>query len=166
VAQGEGPWFDPPASVSRAGAASSTRRLRSADEDRPQAARSLAISYLDAWSASNRAALQATPRFYGTGAVFHGRRMSAADLVEEKRRFAERWPVRRYHYRRGTMRVACEPDGTLCTVRSLFDFTASNASLGRRSRGVGHHEIVVSFLGDRPVIASENSGVLERTLRR
>ena len=134
----------------------------SADKSRPQAARELAMSYLDVWSAPNRVALAGTSRFYGSGAVFHGRTMSARALFEEKRRFVERWPVRQYRYRPGTMSVTCDPQGTLCTVRSVFDFTASNARLGRRSQGVGRHELLVGFQGDRPVITAENSGVLER----
>jgi hypothetical protein len=50
-------------------------------------------------------------------------------------------------------------------VRSTFDFDAANAKLGRRSRGVGAHELVVHLTGDRPVIVSENSRVLSREAR-
>ena len=127
---------------------------------REQATRDLAFKYLDHWSAPNRVALASAPSFYGSSVTFHGRQRTFASVLAEKRRFAERWPDRSYRYRPETTRVACEAHGTTCTVRSIFDFAASNPRQGRRSRGIGYHELVVSFSGYRPVILSENSRVL------
>jgi hypothetical protein len=138
-----------------------TRRVNTREED----ARNLAQNYLSVWSASNYQTLRATPGFYGSEVRFHGRSMSTAALLAEKRRFVQRWPNRRYHYEPGAMGVRCNSAGTSCIVRSTFAFDASNAKLGRRSRGVGAHELVVNFAGNRPVIASENSRVLRRGSR-
>jgi hypothetical protein len=129
---------------------------------RERDARDLAVSYLSHWSEPNRQALHATPAFYGSGVVFHGKPMSFGALLAEKRRFVQRWPDREYRYRPETMGVKCEPNSTSCTIRSTFDFDAANSRIGRRSRGVGTHELVVSFAGSRPVIVSENSRVLGR----
>jgi hypothetical protein len=133
-------------------------RANSREED----ARNLAVSYLSLWSASNQRTLQTTPAFYSSGVVFHGRSMSVGALLAEKRRFVQRWPNRDYRYRPGSMNVVCESNRKSCIVRSTFDFDAANVRLGRRSRGVGTHELVVTFAGDRPVIVSENSQVLRR----
>ena len=135
-----------------------TRGVNTREED----ARNLAQNYLSVWSASNNQTLQATPGFYGSEVRFHGRSMSMAALLAEKRRFVQRWPNRRYRYEPGAMGVRCNSAGTSCIVRSTFAFDASNAKLGRRSRGVGAHELVVNFAGNRPVIVSENSRVLGR----
>jgi hypothetical protein len=86
-------------------------------------------------------------------------------VLAEKRRFAKRWPQRSYSYRFTTMQVACDAHVPHCTVRSLFDFTASDPRRGRRSLGTGEHELVVSFAGTRPVFAVENSRVLRRGAR-
>lgn len=129
---------------------------------REQATRDLAFKYLDHWSAPNRVALASAPSFYGSSVTFHGRLRSLASVLAEKRRFAERWPDRSYRYRPETTRVACEAHGATCSVRSIFDFAASNPQQGRRSLGIGDHELVVSFSGTRPVILSENSQVLHR----
>jgi len=91
--------------------------------------------------------------------------MSFAALLAEKRRFVQRWPDRKYRYQPSAMAIKCEPNGRSCIVRSTFDFDAANAKLDRRSRGVGMHEIVVNLAGDRLVIVSENSRVLEREAR-
>lgn len=140
---------------------SSPRRGSTREED----ARKLAQNYLSVWSASNHQTLRATPGFYGSKVRFHGRSMSLAALLAEKRRFVQRWPDRTYRYEPGAMDVRCDAAGESCIVRSTFDFDASNARLGRRSRGVGAHELVVSFTDDRPVITSENSRVVRRGSR-
>jgi len=131
-------------------------RLASQEES----ARNLAISYLDTWSAVNQRAVQGTPAFYGSTVVFHGRPVSLQNLMNEKRRFMERWPERHYRYRPETMTVMCQPGNTSCHVRAVYDFDASNAARGKRSRGTGIHDLVVSFAADRAVIISESSQVL------
>jgi hypothetical protein len=152
-----------PASLAQRTAQQSSppRRGSTREED----ARTLAQNYLSVWSASNHQTLRATPGFYGSKVRFHGRSMSLAALLAEKRRFVHRWPDRTYRYEPGAMDVRCDSAGESCIVRSTFDFDASNARLGRRSRGVGAHELVVSFADDRPVITSENSRVVRRGSR-
>jgi hypothetical protein len=83
-------------------------------------------------------------------------------VLAEKRRVAERWPDRTYRPLPNTKQVACEPSGERCTVWSSFDFSAAKPSAGRQSIGIGEHELVVSWSGDRPVIASETSRVVIR----
>ncbi len=129
---------------------------------RAQVAGEFAARYLDLWSAPNRVALASASSFYSPTVTFHGRLRSRGSVLAEKRQFVQRWPDRTYRYRPGTTQVTCEGSGTRCTVRSIFDYTAANAALGRRSRGSGDHELVVSFAGGRPVIAAENSRVIRR----
>jgi hypothetical protein len=122
---------------------------------REEAARDLVLDYLDVWSAPNPLTLAASSEFYAPQVIFHGRAMSARALLEEKRRFVQRWPERRYRPRPGTMGVFC--GGETCTVRSVFDFLAVDSDRGRRSQGVATLELVVSFRDERPVITAENS---------
>lgn len=85
--------------------------------------------------------------------------MSFEELLAEKRSFAQRWLNRDYRYRPETLNVRCSCGANTCTVRSAFDFEAVNSKLDERSRGVGTHELVVSFAGEQPVII-ETSCVL------
>jgi hypothetical protein len=127
-----------------------------------RAAQRLALDYLDFWSASNAEALESVPDFYASRVEFHGRSMSARALFEEKRRFVRRWPERSYNPRSDSMRVSCAPAAEVCTVRTLFDFQASNPQTGRRSAGTGQLELVVALAGSAPVIVSETSSVMQR----
>lgn len=129
---------------------------------REQAARDLAFAYLDHWSAPNRVTLASASSFYAPSVTFHGQTRSLASVIAEKRRVAERWPDRNYRYRPGTTQVACEAHRENCTVWSIFDFSARDPHHGRRSLGIGDHELVVSFSGSKPVIVSETSRVLRR----
>jgi hypothetical protein len=135
---------------------------RSGAAGRVKAAEALVTEYLNTWSAPNELALDNTTGFYAPRVRFHGRVMSAREILEEKRRFVRRWPERSYRPRLSTMGTVCAPRGTTCTVRSVFDFTAADPASGRRSQGIGTLELVVSFAGDPPVIAAENSFVLGR----
>jgi hypothetical protein len=142
------------------------RRPASELSARASAAQELTMSYFDYWSSPNAEALAATPDFYGPNVIFHGRSMTMRELLAEKRRFVQRWPDRRYRPRPDTMGVACDPGGRSCTVRSVFDFAASNPASGRRSQGIATIELVVSFAGDRPVITAESSLVHGRGASR
>lgn len=125
---------------------------------REEAARDLLIDYLDLWSAPNPLALAGSSEFYAPRVIFHGRSMSARALLDEKRRFVQRWPERRYRARPDTIGVACGPEGETCTVRAVFDFTAADPGSGRRSQGIASIELVVASGDDRrPVILAEDS---------
>ncbi|MFC4175591.1 hypothetical protein ACFOYU_26530 [Microvirga sp. GCM10011540] len=133
---------------------------------RSEAARDLAVEYLRSWSAPNDETLEMTGDFYGDRVVFHGRAMSVKNLVREKRRFVRRWPERDYRPQPDTVKVSCEPAGMLCTVHAMFDFKAANPRRGRKAEGVGALQLVVSFVGERPVITAENSLVMGRNAAR
>ena len=123
-----------------------------------QMARELARNYLDVWSSPNAVTLEATPSFYAPVITFYGRQMRQSALLDEKRRFVARWPVRNYRHRLGTMRVECLGGTRLCKVRSLYDYTAANPRAGRNARGSAALEIGISFAGARPVIVTETGG--------
>jgi len=120
------------------------------------------LRYIELWSAPNRVTIPSAAAFYGPSVIFHGKKRDIGSVIAEKRRFAQRWPDRNYHYRPGTTYVGCDSHGATCTVWSIFDFSATAPQNGRRSRGIGEHELIISFTGPSPIILSENSRVLLR----
>jgi hypothetical protein len=174
VAQANPAWVDPPV---RPGDIAAPELAAPPEAARPpvqaawesdrntlsaQAAQALAVDYLDLWNAPNRLALATASSFYGSTVTFHGRERTIGSVLAEKRRFAERWPQRTYHYRPETTMVACERDEARCTVWAVFDFSAASSGRGQRSLGIGEHELVVSLSGGKPVIVAEMSRVLQR----
>lgn len=166
----------------RAGAGSTRERTfpasdqaaRTEDQGRPAATadtleedvRALASAYLDTWSAPNEVVLDTMGQFYAARVRFHGRVLSARALLDEKRRFVQRWPERNYKLRPGSMKIVCDPDPTTCKVRSLFDFEAANPGRRRNSQGVAALELTVDLKGQRPVIIAEDSEIVARTRGR
>jgi hypothetical protein len=133
---------------------------------RVSAAENFAIDYLESWSASNDVALEATAAFYAPRILFHGREVSMQRLFNEKRRFARRWPERDYRPRRDAMGTVCNPAGEVCTVHAVFDFTASHPKRRRISQGTGALQLIIHFIGDKPVIVAEHSTLLGQERKR
>jgi hypothetical protein len=130
---------------------------------RANAAKEFAIDYLASWSARNDVALDATAELYAPRVLFHGRTISLERLYKEKQRFIRRWPEREYRPRQDAIGTECNPAGTLCTVHAVFDYTAANPKRGRVSQGSGALQLIVEFIGEKPVIIAENSTVLQQT---
>ncbi len=133
---------------------------------RAAAAKSFAVDYLESWSAANEAALEATAAFYAPRVLFHGREVSMQRLFNEKRRFVRRWPERDYRPRQDGIGTTCNPAGEICTVHAVFDFTASSPKRRRMSQGTGALQLIVHFIGDRPVIVAEHSTLLGQERKR
>ena len=87
-------------------------------------------------------------------------------LFNEKRRFVRRWPERDYRPRQDGIGTVCNPAGEICTVHAVFDFTASHPKRRRMSRGTGALQLVVHFIGDKPVIVAEHSTLLGQERKR
>ncbi|GJD28925.1 hypothetical protein PMNALOAF_0157 [Methylobacterium adhaesivum] len=126
------------------------------------AATRLTDNYLDSVSAPGLGIVTGAPRFYGETVRFHGRTLSLAAVMAEKRRFADRWPVRHYEPQGGATHTACNAATATCVVRTTFDYRAENPARGTRAQGVSELVLTVDLSGSRPVIVSETSRVLRR----
>lgn len=151
-------------------AAAAAQPTKDPDTDRRAArtsvAKAFALDYLNSWSAPNDSALEATAAFYAPRILFHGREVSMKRLFEEKRRFVRRWPERDYRPRPDGVGTVCNPAGEVCTVHAVFDFTASHPKRRRVSQGTGALQLVVHFIGDKPVIVAEHSTLLGQERKR
>ncbi|MBD2747357.1 hypothetical protein IC232_11705 [Microvirga sp. BT688] len=135
-------------------------------EARADTAKRFAVDYLNSWSAPNDTALESTAAFYAPRVLFHGREVSMKRLFDEKRRFVKRWPERDYRPREDGVGTTCNPAGEVCTVHAVFDYTASHPRRRRVSQGTGALQLVVHFIGDRPVIVAEHSTLLGQERKR
>jgi hypothetical protein len=135
-------------------------------EARAATAKRFAIDYLDSWSAPNDTALESTAAFYAPRVLFHGREVTMKRLFDEKRRFVKRWPERDYRPREDGIGTTGNPAGEICTVHAVFDYTATHPRRRRVSQGTGALQLVVHFIGDKPVIVAEHSTLLGQERKR
>jgi hypothetical protein len=92
---------------------------------------------------------------------YYGKRLSNAQVAEEKRRYLARWPERRYRIRPEALQAACE-DGRTCRVTGEIEYRASNPADGRVSQGAAAFELRVQFVEGRPLIVEESGRTLAR----
>lgn len=95
--------------------------------------------YLAAWSDPNPQALQQIDRLYADTVNFYGKKISRAALMEEKRTFAERWPVRNYSARPSTFQTRC--DSNHCAVSATIDWSADSPARGKTAKGEAWYEL-------------------------
>jgi hypothetical protein len=117
--------------------------------------RALANGYLASWSSDNETAFRDMRGLFGSRVNYFGRSLDREAVFTTKRRFAERWPVRSYRHRPGTMRVRC--DGEECWVRSIVDWEAASQSRKARARGAIRFELAIDFSGAQPVVRAEKA---------
>ena len=142
-----------PPGLAQSGEARSVARMQ-------QLSAKLARSYLQTWSSSTRAALMHVPQLYAPQISFYGRRLDHHKLMREKARFLQRWPVRSYAHRPGTMRISCDARAARCLVRSVVDWRAESPVRRAVSRGVSRFEQGIDLSGSRPRVFLERGAVL------
>ncbi len=124
--------------------------------------RRLAVNYLEHWSRVDEATLEEVTSFYAPSVRFYGKNLRPRDVLEEKRRFVERWPIRDYSALPENISIGCRADAGECRIEAMFSFRAANPRTGRKAQGLGSLELVVDFASGRPLISSESSRVLGR----
>jgi hypothetical protein len=72
--------------------------------------------------------------------------------MREKATFLQRWPVRRYAHRPGTMQVSCDAGSQRCLVRSVIDWHAESPARRVVSRGASRFEQGIDLSGSHPVV--------------
>lgn len=111
--------------------------------------------YHDAWSRSNTDALVFMNAAYADNLSFYGKMASKVTVLEEKRKFAERWPKRAYSVRHGSERVSCSGS---CTLTGIVEWFADSPSRSRRSSGAAEFTLVWDATNEK--IVSEVGHVL------
>jgi hypothetical protein len=135
-------------------------------ETRSENAKTFVLNYLKTWSSPNERALDATAELYAPRVLYHGRTVSLERVFKQKERFVKRWPERDYRPREDAIGSECNPDGTVCKVHTVFDYVAANPRRGRFSQGSGALQLIVQFIGDKPVIVAEHSTVITQSRKR
>ena len=119
------------------------------------------LAYLENWSSDQRTTLAEVKQVYAPRVRFYGRTLSHSGLYSEKRRVAERWPIRRYEFNPGTGRVLCAAHSSKCTVTGVLRWKAESPSRSEVSQGVARFSQSFDFSTGRPVVVAENGSVLK-----
>jgi hypothetical protein len=92
--------------------------------------------------------------------MYFGKVTSRPALLEDKRRFVERWPQRSYTVRPGTFIAQCDGDSRRCTVSGITDWAAAKDN--KRTTSAANFYYVVHWGTDGALkIAEETSKVVQ-----
>jgi hypothetical protein len=121
-------------------------------------AKAFAGDYFAHWSETNGQALGYFAAAYAAKVVFYGQKIDRPTLLQQKRAYAERWPVRVYSARPDSVRAFCNPATNTCVITGIVDWDCRSEQRNARSTGSANFSLTVSFdQGQRQILAEAGS---------
>jgi len=116
-------------------------------------------SLFASWSSPNAQALGALKGVYEGAVTYYDKVISREAVLDDKRRFVQRWPQRTYTIRPGTLIVQCGNDSLRCTVSGTTDWAAAK-DVQRSAGAANFYYVVDADEGGLLKIAEETSKVV------
>lgn len=130
--------------------------------DLQQRATNFVLSVIEQWSAPSNLSLRFLSSVYDTRVEYYGALTERDSVLKEKRKFAERWPVRKYAVRQNTIKAQCDLATSLCEVDGKLDWTASSEQRNVRSSGLADFSYKVRLTDNGFLVLGERGSVLSR----
>jgi hypothetical protein len=118
------------------------------------------VGYNATWSLPNRISVPNVINMYASEVDFYGKTVSRGAIAEDKLKFADRWPERRYRVVGDTVSVSC--DRQHCFVRGDVDWEARNSLQNSFASGLAYFEMKLVPDGNTFKIISEQGHVVQR----
>ena len=112
------------------------------------------VSYYTDWSRGGPN-IDAMSEYYKDSVLFYGVATARSKLIEEKRNFSVRWPVRKYTVRLNTLFAKCSE---ICSVSGVVEWDVASAE--RNAHSTGTANFVVKFDPNNAQILAEDGTVL------
>lgn len=122
-------------------------------------ATSLVVALAARWSEPNAETLRALDDLYVDKVFYHGKMTTRQAVLQEKRRFAERWPQRSYKIRPHSVTASCNAASEMCRVQGIMDRELANPATNTKSQDVASFDFSVTRAGEGFKIAAETSSV-------
>ncbi len=122
-------------------------------------AASFVSTRISRWSSAGTADLASFVSAYADQVLYYGSLKSREVILQDKRRFVERWPERRYELRAHSITAQCKAD--VCSVSGLLDWRARSVARAASASGMAQFEYEVMVSASTFRIISENSSVVK-----
>jgi hypothetical protein len=117
---------------------------------------------VESWSGPAKQALSLLATSYADRVDYYGSAKARNFLLEEKQRFAVRWPERKYTIRPNTLTSSCDPGSSECMVEGVVDFISRNEKRGVQSSGTATFSYQVKASDRGFEILGERGSTLSR----
>lgn len=129
------------------------------DESLKAKALSFVISLVNSGNDSKEKALSIAASSYTDVVSFFGHEKAKSEVLDEKLRYIERWPLRQALIDPQTIQTRCVSG--VCTVTGVYAWQVANPDNGKRLMGTAEFEYRLNMLGD-PRVMAEGGKVLSR----
>lgn len=116
-------------------------------------ARNFVAELVNSGSLPANQAIAFASNVYAGEVRFYGKQRSLDDILDDKRKFFERWPSRMYRLRPESVVTACDAD--LCRVTGDFDWYVSSAQRAKSLSGTAAFFYSLSMNGRIQVVAED-----------
>ena len=120
-------------------------------------------AYFAHWSETADQALTFFSGAYGPRVNLYGSMVAHAELMQQKRNYTVRWPVRVYASRPDLIQVSCGADRS-CVVTGVVDWDCRNPERKARSAGSANFSLTLALADGREQIVAEAGSVISRTV--
>ena len=120
------------------------------------------FEFVGATNRSNDLSLSYLEGKYPDQVNYYGKLVPKESVLNDKKKFFNRWPTRNYSIRPSSVTIACETE-TVCKTEGILDWEASGSILN--SNGTAAFSFVWTLQGASWKISSENSRAIERKIR-
>lgn len=105
-------------------------------------------------------ALGAVAELYAESVSYYGEPTSLQDVLEDKRRYFDRWPERSYQVRDDSIVSTCG-NGS-CMVSGIYDWTVRSLPRQSQAQGVARFNYQIALRNGEPKVVSESGEVIDR----
>lgn len=115
-------------------------------------------------SGPNALALEYLKDRYADNLSYYGKPLSRDQVIVQLNRFFERWPVRRYKPKDGSVDIQCDVKTMVCVAKGTIEFDSRSPERKERSAGVASFEYELNYSSPTatPKITAENGAIIER----
>jgi len=140
----------------------SPTELNPARADLQTRATNFVLSVIEQWSGPSNLSVRFLSSVYPLQVEYYGSIKDRDTVIRDKKKFAERWPVRKYTARPNTIETGCDIAVSQCDVRGILDWTASSEKRNALASGSAEFDYKVRLTDDGFLIVSESGSVLSR----
>jgi hypothetical protein len=140
----------------------SPTELNPARPDLQKRATNFVLSVIEQWSGPSDLSVRFLSSVYPVQVEYYGSLKDRDVVIRDKKKFAERWPVRKYIVLPNTIEIGCDLAASSCDVRGILDWTASSEKRNMFASGSAQFDYKVRLTDDGFLIVSESGSVLSR----
>ena len=130
--------------------------------DLQSSAERFVTAVVESWSGPAKQALTFLATSYADRVDYYGSAKARNLLLEEKQKFAARWPERKYTVRPNTLRSSCDPGSSLCMVEGVVDWISRSEKRETQSSGTASFSYQVKATHKGFEILGERGTTLSR----